>query len=146
VLLCRDNEGVVCTERCDAVWYRVECCVGGCGVRHCVCVAVDAVCAVGGQPVEFGGHCGGGVMRSRQCSPSLVITLSLRNESTRPSQEQCGGLAMLRKNRDALVMRCRSYPQVPTIMSLSRVLRWTMDRMLYYRKIEWCIRQVLVKQ
>lgn len=51
------EDRVVCTECGYAVWYRVECCVGGCGVRQRVCVAVDAVCAVGGQPIEFGGHC-----------------------------------------------------------------------------------------
>jgi hypothetical protein len=46
------------TERCNDIWYRIKGRVCWCGVRELVCVTVDAIAsAIGGEPVEFGGHC-----------------------------------------------------------------------------------------
>ena len=45
-------------ERCNDIWYRIKGRVCWCGVRELVCVTVDAIAsAIGGEPVEFGGHC-----------------------------------------------------------------------------------------
>lgn len=64
----RDGRGR--TECGYDVWYRVECCVCGCGVGEVVCMAVDAV---GGEPVEFGGHCGGGYVMSFLVFSGVIV-------------------------------------------------------------------------
>lgn len=46
------------TESCYDVRYRIEGGVCWCGVGELICVTVDAAGgAIGGEPIEFGGHC-----------------------------------------------------------------------------------------